>query len=499
MTGRPLQLMRISLFALILILIHLNHQSSLEVATNAPVDSRQMLAQVSRVVSAAAALRTDDPLAFSDVVDANDAVIAHVIRTSPVADHIIGFSGPTDVMVILDPEFRISQIEIVSSEDTREHVEQIRQSPRFLKSFQGLTIPQLRNLNSLDAVSGATLTSYAIAEAVRFRLASVPSSETDTAEKGTAEPAAARSLRFPGPPDPQAMQQLFPQAVTAELAPHSSLRWTARDASGNVTGNFIRSSPASDNVVGYQGPSDVLLAIDEQDAGAGTTITGISLGRSYDNEPYTDYVREDRYFRRLFVGRTLQQLTTLDPAAEQIEGVSGATMTSVALVDAIREAAKAAFLEQETEVISSADSTDPEEAEKGRAADGFPGARGSSLRAFSTVVLALLGVAFGFSRLRGSGTWRFLFQLLMIIWLGLVNGDLLSQALFLGWARHRIPWSSAAGLVFLTAAAFLVPMVTGRNVYCAHLCPHGALQQLVRNRLPWQIRLNRTASRCLRM
>ena len=32
----------------------------------------------------------------------------------------------------------------------------------------------------------------------------------------------------------------------------------------------------------------------------------------------------------------------------------------------------------------------------------------------------------------------------------------------------------------LTAAAFLVPLVTRRNVYCSHLCPHGALQEWLR-------------------
>ena len=43
----------------------------------------------------------------------------------------------------------------------------------------------------------------------------------------------------------------------------------------------------------------------------------------------------------------------------------------------------------------------------------------------------------------------------------------------------------------LTMAAFLVPMTTRRNAYCSHLCPHGAVQDLLKNRLPWQIRLSR--------
>ena len=46
-------------------------------------------------------------------------------------------------------------------------------------------------------------------------------------------------------------------------------------------------------------------------------------------------------------------------------------------------------------------------------------------------------------------------------------------------------------------AAFLIPITTGRNVYCSHLCPHGAVQQLVRRRISWQVKLSATARRWL--
>ena len=53
-------------------------------------------------------------------------------------------------------------------------------------------------------------------------------------------------------------------------------------------------------------------------------------------------------------------------------------------------------------------------------------------------------------------------------------------------------------LIMLTAAAIVMPIATKRNLYCSHLCPHGALQQLAlrfarpqrRFPRPWRIALS---------
>jgi polyferredoxin len=47
-----------------------------------------------------------------------------------------------------------------------------------------------------------------------------------------------------------------------------------------------------------------------------------------------------------------------------------------------------------------------------------------------------------------------------------------------------VAWRFAPGLVLLVAVAFLVPLTTHRQVYCHHLCPHGAIQQLIKNTVP---------------
>jgi NosR/NirI family transcriptional regulator, nitrous oxide reductase regulator len=40
--------------------------------------------------------------------------------------------------------------------------------------------------------------------------------------------------------------------------------------------------------------------------------------------------------------------------------------------------------------------------------------------------------------------------------------------------------------VLLAVVALLGPIFTSKQLYCHHICPHGALQQIVAKRLPWQ-------------
>ena len=50
----------------------------------------------------------------------------------------------------------------------------------------------------------------------------------------------------------------------------------------------------------------------------------------------------------------------------------------------------------------------------------------------------------------------------------------------------------------MSVAAICIPMTTRQNIYCSHLCPHGAAQQLLRNRLPWRARVPNWLARYLK-
>lgn len=102
------------------------------------------------------------------------------------------------------------------------------------------------------------------------------------------------------------------------------------------------------------------------------------------------------------------------------------------------------------------------------------------------VVIVGAALLMAFTRLRGNSLARNLHHVILVVYGGFIAAEMLSQALFVGWARHGAPWKSAPGLVLLAAVALLAPALTRRQIYCHHVCPHGALQQLFMRRLGWQ-------------
>ncbi len=94
-----------------------------------------------------------------------------------------------------------------------------------------------------------------------------------------------------------------------------------------------------------------------------------------------------------------------------------------------------------------------------------------------TLAVILVGICISATRLRGVRWLRITWQLIVVLYIGFTAGTVLSLASFFGWAQTGLP-QGAASLVLLTVAAFAIPLFTKRNVYCSHLCPHGAVQQL---------------------
>jgi uncharacterized protein with FMN-binding domain len=404
------------------------------------------LTQAQECFPAAASLRARGA-EETEVLSAAGEVLGTLLQTSPAGDVAIGFSGPTNLLLAFDRAERLVKVQVLGSRDTREHVQQVSDDLHFLQQFVG--IARSEPLPPCDAVSGATLTSLAMMEAIQRRLGQ----------------ATTGSLKFPEPLTLDDVLQLFPDA--AEFAADASDPAVVRvlNGSGDPLGWLLRTSPAADNVIGYQGPTDVLVAFSSSGV-----VTGLAVRRSYDNEPYVGYVRDDEYMRHLFDGLTPVELATSDLRSRGVEGVSGATMTSLAVARGIFQAAA----KQQERARQQASPEKPRWS--------------PTLLDFATVLVIVLGVVFCFVKARGETPWRLAWQGVVIGYLGLYQGTLLSQAHLVGWSQSGVP-EKAVGLIALTLAAFAVPMATKRNVYCSHLCPHGAVQQLALRwvRPRWQV------------
>src|SRR5436190_8172632 len=223
------------------------------------------------------------------VSDARGDTIGCLLTTSPHTDAIIGYSGPNNLLIALDARGAIAGLELLTSGDTEEHVEKVKRDPGFLRAFIGWK-PTEAPPPKIQGVSGATLTSYAIAESIQQRLAG-----------------AAPSLRFPEPVTLDEVRFLFSNA-TRVIPDRSRLR--VLDASGRLLGFAVRTSPQADNISGYRGPTECPVAPDPD----GRTVTGLRVRKSYDTDSYVDQIRRAEPFLRLFIGRSIEDLAALDYA-----------------------------------------------------------------------------------------------------------------------------------------------------------------------------------------
>ncbi|WP_417393286.1 4Fe-4S binding protein [Gimesia sp.] len=274
-------------------------------------------------------------------------------------------------------------------------------------------------------------------------------------------------LRVQGkaPIELQEVQKLLPAAASLQVD-HSERRGLfVLDQAQEPIGYAIRTSPVSDDIIGYCGPSDTLIVFTPQ----ADRIVGISIRSSGDTTSHVNDIRQNEYWMNLWKEYGWHDIADVDLRSGEIEGVSGATMTSMGIAHAI--AHRIRFSEQKTQA-------DPP----------------FQFRAKDAAIIAFcIGACLiTFTRLKRIHWLRKLYKLVAMLYLGFWTGDLLAESLFAGWARYAVPWRTVSGLVALAAVAVLIPWTTRRNVYCQSICPHGTAQEFLGKVIPprskWKIR-----------
>lgn len=246
---------------------------------------------------------------------------------------------------------------------------------------------------------------------------------------------------------------------------------SVRDASGTQVGYVVRTSPHTDGIIGYRGWTDTLIAFDQE-----LRVAGVRIRSSQDTREHVGDVRDDRHFLKTWNGKPWEEVARVTPEATGIEGVSGASMTSLAVAEAIQRRLQMAD-------VALAIHPPP-----------------FRIRARDVVLAAVIAAALVLAFTRKRQWLRRGFQVFVIGYVGFFTGDLLAQSLIAGWAANGVPWRSAPGLVLLLAAALAVPWVTRKPLYCQQLCPHGAAQELLGRMAPkrWRVALPKDFARGLR-
>ena len=446
-------------FISLVLIVGLIHQSHQDFLADLKEKGQPIgLKEVRKVLPLTSSLQAgSDKPSELQALDSNEKPLGLVTQTSPAGDSAIGFSGSTNLLVIWDGAQKVSSVSIRSSGDTLDHVDAILEEPDFFEQFVGKTRQELARFKKVEAVSGATLTSMAIIDSISMRFGG---------EK--------QASRFPNPIRIEEVTEHFPSA--SELIPsstHPSLLYIL-DANGSKLGQVGRSSPHADQIIGYQGPVDSLLIMESNG-----TLKAMSIRSSFENQPYADYPNDDAYFASLFTGRSIPQLADMNLTEEEVEGVSGATMTSMAMAEGIVKTASS----WERERLHSLEAKKP--------------LLNWKARDYGSLAVILLAGFVAFTKRGKTKFFRISLQVLLVCYLGLVNGDILSQALFAGWAQSGVPWERAPILALLSLAALIVPIATGKSFYCHQLCPHGAAQQWMRKLKKKPLRLPKKLDKAL--
>ncbi len=195
-----------------------------------------------------------------------------------------GYAGPVEVAVAIQPDGALRSIQVGGSDfQETENLGAKAKEPEFTDRFAGMRPPLTLN-EDVDAISGATVTSQAVVDAVNAA--------------------------------PTYLAQLMQGGGTLDQAqPQASAAPDGRTA--NVS------------TLGYAGPVLVRLTLDENNAISALDVGGVRFSES---EGVGSRVREHA-FTDQFIGKT-PPLTL----GQDVDGVSGATVSSTAVVDAVNEA-----------------------------------------------------------------------------------------------------------------------------------------------------------------
>ena len=364
----------------------------------------------------------DDDL-LTSVLDDHDELLGWATQTFPEAGKVTGYAGASNLLVVFNPDRRVMGSVLLSSEDTAGHVDKIRKDGGFFNQWNGRHAASLGVVEEADVVSGATLTSEAIARGLASRFGAQDAAEW-----------------FPDELTIEQVRSLFPQASGFEIREPG-----AYQVIGGEDWLILRTSRAGVAVRGFQGASDLIVGVDKN------VIVGVRMLGSRDNEPYILDVTDELRFADPFAGQSASDL--LDEASGVGFVVSGASETALSVKESVVELLRRHY---RAEVVAPID-----------------------WRLVIGLVWIAVGLVIGLTKLRAKRRVRLVFAVVSMALGGLWLGWMVAQDQWLTWAKRGSLSGTSLAMLALSAAAILVPAIFGKNVYCAHLCPHGAAQTLL--------------------
>lgn len=242
----------------------------------------------------------------------------------------------------------------------------------------------------------------------------------------------------------ETVSAIFPSAhALRPLSSDPSLA-AVMDADGRPLGTLLISSPRSDKIKGYRGPTPLAIGLTRDGR-----IAGVRLLPNAETGGFVRQLEASGLFQRW------DGLLWHEAADLKVDAVTRATLTSEAVVRTLQHrlaGLRPAALRRQA----------------APAAVDWPAL--AFLLAAAAMFLAPARLA---RRLR---TWLLLAA---VLYLGFGRGWFLSLDLFAGWLRSGWSWPGVLVLALMAGLAVILPLATRRPFYCYSVCPFGAAQELL--------------------
>lgn len=209
-------------------------------------------------------------------------------------------------------------------------------------------------------------------------------------------------------------------------------------------GEIINTTALGDKILGYGGPVPLEIYV---------TAGRIDSVKALPNNETGDVFRRlyDDGLMTAWNGRTLEEAATLD-----VDGISGATYSSNAVIGNVRAAAEYAM---------------------GAKAGGSTGGWGNV--SLLVALLVILSGALVPLFVHKNPRYRLIQQILNVAILGFWAGVFIDYAMMLNFFAHGFTFSLAGTVtVALLIVGLLYPVFNKPGHYCAWICPFGSLQEI---------------------
>ncbi len=213
-------------------------------------------------------------------------------------------------------------------------------------------------------------------------------------------------------------------------------------------GWLINSSPALDSVVGFSSSVPLLIGFDSSNK-----IIGVHLLKNEESPEFVKAITQSKLLKSWNGIAVNNYNKTIS-----LDGISGATETSSAIIKTVN----------------------------GRIAhyQNVKPARINEISYWEIIqyimgaIIIILGLIQFFhpQKLR---KYRLYYQLSSVLILGFLMGSFISTASLFNWIVFGISLPSKLFMLILLMLSIGLPLFTGKSFYCTHICPYGAMQDLM--------------------